>query len=239
MKLITARNLVKIYDENGSETHALRGIDISINDGEFVAVMGPSGSGKSTLAQILGCLDRPTSGEYFLEGKEVSKYTDTELAFVRNRKFGFVFQMFNLLSRLSVLENVELPLLYARVPAGKRENMAREMISLVGLSEREKYKTAKLSGGEKQRAAIARALVTNPRVIFADEPTGSLDSKSGETILRMLEKLNNEGRTIIIITHELYVAEFAGRIIHIKDGKIESDETRVARKSVARDGFAK
>lgn len=239
MKLITARNLVKIYDENGSETHALRGIDISINDGEFVAIMGPSGSGKSTLAQILGCLDRPTSGEYFLEGKEVSKYADTELAFVRNRKFGFVFQMFNLLPRLSVLENVELPLLYARVPAGKRENMAREMISLVGLSEREKYKTAKLSGGEKQRAAIARALVTNPRVIFADEPTGSLDSKSGETILRTLEKLNNDGRTIILITHESYVTEFAGRIIHIKDGKIESDETRVARKSVARDGFAK
>ncbi len=223
--LIETKGLKKIYSIGGSDTPALNGINLEINEGEFVAIIGPSGSGKSTLLQILGCLDRPTSGEYFLDGKEISKYSDDELAYLRNRKFGFVFQSFNLLGRLSVLENVELPLVYAGISEDKRKTAAKKVIDSVGLSDRIDFETMRLSGGQKQRAAIARALVNEPRIIFADEPTGNLDSKSGEVILEFFEKLHENGHTIVLVTHETFLAESAERIIHLKDGLIEKEET--------------
>jgi len=222
--LIETRGLKKIYSIDGSETPAVNGINLEIKEGEFVAIIGPSGSGKSTLLQILGCLDRPTDGEYFLDGKEVSKYSDDELAHLRNKKFGFVFQSFNLLGRLSVLENVELPLIYAGVSESKRREMAVKVINSIGLSDRIDFETMRLSGGQKQRVAIARALVNEPRIIFADEPTGNLDSKSGRAILNFFEKLHEEGHTIILVTHETFLAESAERIIHLKDGLIEKEE---------------
>lgn len=244
MSLIKTENLVKIYkgddgEEDGTETRALAGIDLEVQEGEFVAIIGPSGSGKSTLLQILGGLDRPTSGKYLLEGKGINNYTDDELALIRNKKFGFVFQAFNLLGRLSVLENVKMPLIYANVPEPERTLMARKTISLVGLGDRENYESAKLSGGQKQRAAIARALVNNPRVIFADEPTGNLDSKAGQAILNFLEELHHRGHTIVLVTHETYLAESAERIIALKDGLIEKDERATKRHLVLKDGFIK
>ena len=225
MPLIKTENLIKVYHEegDGTETSALNGIDLEIKDGEFVAIIGPSGSGKSTLLQILGCLDRPTGGKYLLEGREIGGYSDDELALIRNKKFGFVFQSFNILGRLTVLENVTLPLIYAGVPEPKRTEIARETIVSVGLTDRIDYEAAKLSGGQKQRVAIARALVNSPKIIFADEPTGNLDSKSGEVILRFLENLHGKGNTIVLVTHETYLAESAERIIHLKDGLIEKD----------------
>ena len=239
MALIEVKNLSKIYRDNEIETIALGNINLTVHEGEFVAIVGPSGSGKSTLLQVLGCLDRPTSGEYLIDGKALNSYSDDELALIRNKKMGFVFQAFNLLPRLSVLENVKLPLIYGGVGEPRRTEIAKKMVDLVGLNERSDYKTAKLSGGQKQRVAIARALVNDPKVIFADEPTGNLDSKSGEVILDFLQKLNDEGRTVIIVTHESYVAQSAKRIIKVSDGRIESDEAVKGQRIIRRDGLVK
>jgi putative ABC transport system ATP-binding protein len=224
MSLISVRKLTKIYGDLGAATHALSGVSFDINAGDFVAIMGPSGSGKSTLLHILGFLDRHTGGTYHFDGKTIDDYPEAELAHVRNKKMGFVFQSFNLLPRTSVLDNVKLPLLYSDIPEGQWEKLAREAIDSVGLTHRMNHESSQLSGGEKQRVAIARALVLNPQVIFADEPTGNLDSKSGKAIMEILQHLNEEhGHTIILITHETYTAEHAQRIIRLKDGVIESD----------------
>lgn len=228
MALIEVENLEKTYAEGDIITPVLRGISLSISEGEFAAIMGPSGSGKSTLLHILGFLDTPSGGSYKFNGGAINEYTEEGLAHVRNKKFGFVFQSFNLLPRTSVLGNVKLPLLYSGVKEGLWDGMAMEAIDAVGLSHRAHYESSQLSGGEKQRAAIARALVNAPQVIFADEPTGNLDSRSGELVMQTIQKLNAErGHTVVLITHETYTAEYAERIIRLKDGLIESD-TRVA-----------
>ncbi len=227
--LIEVRNLGKIYSNEGVETPALNGVSFSVSHGEFLAIMGPSGSGKSTLLQILGLLDRPTSGEYKFEGRNVEGFSENEQAALRNNKMGFVFQAFNLLARATVLENVMLPLLYSDQPQSTWEELALSAIDQVGLSHRLSHVSSQLSGGEKQRVAIARALVNQPEVIFADEPTGNLDSQSGEQVMDILVKLNSLGHTIILITHETYTAEHAQRIIKIRDGRIESDQKVVNR----------
>lgn len=237
MALIDIRNLSKTYIGDGVETLALEGVNLQIEQGEFVAIVGPSGSGKSTLLQMLGCLDRPTEGSYDFNGTDVMTATDLELAKLRNRDMGFVFQAFNLLARQTVLENVKLPLIYAGIQEPERTKRAIDMVKLVGLEDRMSYKTAKLSGGQKQRVAIARALVNDPQIIFADEPTGNLDSKSGAVVLDFLQKLNADGHTVILVTHESYVADSAKRIVHIRDGKIEKDEKVADRRIVASDGF--
>lgn len=224
MLLIEVKNLEKTYQDEEVATQVLKGISFGMEEGEFIAVMGQSGSGKSTLLHILGFLDMPTGGEYLFEGKHISDHTDEEIAYVRNKKFGFVFQSFNLLPRTTVLENVKLPLVYSGVKEELWDDMAKKAIESVGLSHRLYFEPSQLSGGEKQRVAIARALVNNPQVIFADEPTGNLDSKSGELVMEIIQKLNTEkGHTIILITHETYTAEYAERIIRLHDGRVESD----------------
>ena len=236
MAFIDLENAEKTYEDG---TRALRGVSFRIEQGEFVAIMGPSGSGKSTLLHILGFLDRHTKGTYRFQGKTIDDYSDEELAHIRNKEMGFVFQAFNLLPRATVLENVMLPLLYSDVKRSTREPMAKEAIEAVGLSYRLGHASSKLSGGEKQRVAIARALVNKPNLIFADEPTGNLDSASGKVIMEILEDLNEKyGHTILLITHETYTAETARRIIHILDGKVESD-TSVTRRNRAHDSFVK
>ncbi len=226
--MIECKNITKIYKSGTVETVALRDISLKINQGEFVAIVGPSGSGKSTLMHILGALDIPTSGEYFLDGKNVSELADDELADIRKNKIGFVFQTFNLLSRSTVLRNVMLPLVYAAVPKEQRQLKAITALKNVGLDESHYYHLSnQLSGGQMQRVAIARALVNNPSLILADEPTGNLDTKTGEVVLSTFQKLNQEQRrTIILITHEREVAEHADRIIHIRDGVIVEDNKK-------------
>lgn len=239
MALIEVNSLRKVYASEAVETVALDGVSFKVEKGEFVAIMGPSGSGKSTLLHILGFLDHYTSGEYFFDGKEMSDYSEDELALVRNQKMGFVFQSFNLLSRTSVLENVKLPLLYSRVPEAQWDKLATKAIEAVGLTHRLHHLPSQLSGGERQRAAIARALVLNPQVIFADEPTGNLDSKSGQMVMETIQDLNEKhGHTVVLITHETYTAEHARRIIRLKDGKIEKEEKVVQRRR-AKDRFEK
>jgi len=224
MTLIKVKNLCKTYENEEIKTFALVGADFEIEKGEFVSIMGPSGSGKSTLMQVLGLLDRPSCGEYLLEGKDTSKFGEDTLADIRNKTIGFVFQSFNLLPRTSVFENVELPLLYDKKPDGKNREKVLKALRSVGMEHREKYFSNQLSGGEKQRVAIARALVNDPEIIFADEPTGNLDSKSGLQVMKILQELNSAGRTIILVTHETYTAEHAKRILYMKDGKIIADD---------------
>lgn len=224
MSLIEVSDLTKIYATGVVETSALTGVTFNIAAGEFVAIMGPSGSGKSTLLHILGFLDRHTAGVYKFDGKTFDDYEKDAVAGIRNKKMGFVFQAFNLLPRASVLENVKMPLMYSEVNEKEWDVIAKKAIESVGLSHRINHEPSQLSGGEKQRAAIARSLVCDPQVIFADEPTGNLDSKSGKVVMEILQKLNEQGKTIVLITHETYTAEHAARIIKIKDGKVENDE---------------
>jgi len=221
--LIQIRNVTKLYVMGSEELYALKGISMNIARNEYVAIMGPSGSGKSTLMNILGCLDTPTSGDYFLNGKNVSEMDDDELAEIRNKEIGFVFQTFNLLPRSNALHNVELPLVYKGMPKADRIERAEQALFDVGLQDRMKHKPNELSGGQRQRVAIARALVNDPSIILADEPTGNLDTKTGQEIMELLEQLNLKGNTIIIVTHEEDIAQHARRIVKIRDGDIEAD----------------
>lgn len=222
--MIELRDLKKEYTEEETPTQALRGVTFSIDKGEFVSVMGPSGSGKSTLLHILSFLDRPTGGFYKFQGKGIDEMSDKELARVRNKDMGFVFQSFNLLSRLTVYDNVEIPLLYSEIPPSNRQKHIEEAVRSVGLEEKLYTEAGKLSGGQKQRVAIARALVTDPDIIFADEPTGNLDSQSGLQVMEILKSLHEKGRTVVLVTHETQTAEFANRILRMKDGLLESDK---------------
>lgn len=236
--MISVTDLKKDYADDGTITSALRGVSFKIEKGEFVSVIGSSGSGKSTLLHILSFLDRPTGGRYAFFGKSIDDMTDIELAEVRNKEMGFVFQSFNLLSRITVYENVEIPLLYSTVPVSHRKKIIEHAVRSVGLEEKLFIEAGKLSGGQKQRVAIARALVNDPNVIFADEPTGNLDSQSGAQVMDILDDLNNKGHTVILVTHETYTAEFADRIIRLKDGMIESD-TPVGRSNRKKGEFFK
>ena len=224
--VIRAQDLWRTYVMGTEEIHALRGVSFTITPGEYLAVMGPSGSGKSTLMNLVGCLDTPTKGSYVLRGKIVSEMNDDELAEIRNREIGFVFQTFNLLPRASALHNVELPLVYAGIPKEERLERARRALEMVDLGDRVTHKPNELSGGQRQRVAVARALVMGPSILLADEPTGNLDSATGEEIMRLFEKLHHGGNTIILVTHEKDVAAHAHRTIHIRDGRIETDERR-------------
>ncbi len=224
--LIDVKDITKIYEMGDVQVHALRGVSFTVDPGEFIAIMGPSGSGKSTMMDILGCLATPTDGEYFLEGEEVGQLSDNRLADIRNKKIGFVFQSFNLLPRTSALHNVELPLIYSGLGRKERKRRAFESLEAVGLADRVDHKSTELSGGQVQRVAIARALVNKPSLLFADEPTGNLDTRSGAEILAIFDRLNEEGNTIIMVTHEPEVAEHARRVLHIRDGLIERDERR-------------
>ena len=228
MPLIETVALWKTYVMGSEEIHALRGVSIQIERGEYVAIMGPSGSGKSTLMNLIGCLDTPSKGSYLLNGKQVSQMNDNELARIRNEEIGFVFQTFNLLPRATALHNVELPLVYAGVPAKTREERARGALDRVELGSRVTHRPNELSGGQRQRVAIARALVNNPSILLADEPTGNLDSKTGLEIMGLFERLHKAGNTIILVTHEADVAAFAYRAIHIRDGQVENDVRRAA-----------
>jgi putative ABC transport system ATP-binding protein len=239
MNIIEVKNLKKSYIEGDTKTTALNGVSFDVRKGEFLAIMGPSGSGKSTLLHLLGLLDVPTSGSYHFNGKNVTSFTGNELADLRNRELGFIFQSFNLLSRTSVLDNVKLPLVYSEVPEREWDERAMKAVESVGLGHRMYHKQAELSGGERQRVAIARALVNDPEVIFADEPTGNLDSKSGKNVMGIVQRLNEEhGKTIVLITHESVTAEHAERIIHLMDGEIESD-MKVKNRLTANDEFKK
>src|SRR6266852_5731905 len=221
---IKTEGLTKIYEMGAEQVHALRGVDVEITKGEYVALMGPSGSGKSTLMNLIGCLDSPSGGKYWLAGRLVSELDDDELAYIRNKEIGFVFQTFNLLPRATALHNVELPLIYNGTPSEERIERAKKAIQIVDLTDRMMHKPNELSGGQRQRVAIARALVNSPSIVLADEPTGNLDSKTGEEIMALFERLHKQGNTIILVTHERDIAAHAHRIIHIRDGKIESDE---------------
>jgi len=230
--IIELKNIVRTYDMGGAEeVMALRGVSVTIAKNEYVAIMGPSGSGKSTLMNIIGCLDTPTSGQYLFNGVNVSEMDDNELAKIRNKEIGFVFQTFNLLARSDSLHNVELPLIYAGVPSAERRRRATETLQHVQLGDRIHHKPNELSGGQRQRVAVARALVTRPSIILADEPTGNLDSKTGEEIMSLFEELHAQGNTIILVTHEQDIAEHARRAIRLRDGHIESDEPVVKRRT--------
>ncbi|ASB96936.1 ABC transporter ATP-binding protein [Streptococcus equi] len=228
-ELIQLKSIVKSYQNGDQELQVLKGVDLTVYEGEFVAIMGPSGSGKSTLMNIIGLLDRPTSGDYRLNGTQVEILNDRKLAQVRNEEIGFVFQQFFLLAKLNALQNVELPLIYAGVGVSKRRELAKQFLEKVELGMRMKHLPSELSGGQKQRVAIARALVNNPSIILADEPTGALDTKTGEQIMRLLTELNKEGKTIIMVTHEPEIADFATRKIVIRDGEITADTTESVR----------
>ena len=230
--VIKLNNITKIYHVGSEDVHALQSVSLEIHKNEYVAIMGPSGSGKSTLMNIVGCLDTPTSGLYELNTINVSEMNDNQLARIRNKEIGFVFQTFNLLARSDVLHNVELPLIYGGVSSSERKHLAREAIARVGLTERIHHKPNELSGGQRQRVAIARALVTQPSILLADEPTGNLDSKTGDEIMALFDTLQKEGNTIILVTHEEYIAEHTDRIIRLRDGNIESDQA-VQNKRVA------
>jgi len=224
MNIINIEHIAKVYQVGSEEVHALRDVSVSIDKNEYVAIMGPSGSGKSTLMNMLGCLDTPTSGIYDFKSFSVSDMTDNELARIRNQEIGFVFQTFNLLARSDAIHNVELPLIYAGVASAERKERAKQALVDVGLSDRMHHKPNELSGGQRQRVAIARALVSNPAIILADEPTGNLDSKTGEEIMGLFHEIHEKGNTIILVTHEEYIAEHALRIVRLKDGLIEKDE---------------
>jgi putative ABC transport system ATP-binding protein len=221
--VIVTRNLQRHYDIGGEVVHALQGVDLTIRQNEFVAIMGPSGSGKSTLMNLIGCLDSPTAGEYWLNGHRVSELEDDELARIRNREIGFVFQTFNLLPRASALHNVELPLVYAGLGSRERRAMASDALKHVGLADRMQHRPNELSGGQRQRVAIARALVNRPSILLADEPTGNLDSGTSEEIMVLFEALFREGQTILLVTHEVDIAAHARRQVHLKDGRVERD----------------
>src|SRR5881392_2231707 len=222
--VIKTSELAKVYEMGSEQVHALRGIDLEIRKGEYVAIMGPSGSGKSTLMNLIGCLDSPSSGKYWLAGRLVSELDDDELAYIRNKEIGFVFQTFNLLSRATALHNVELPLIYNGTPAEERHQKAEEALRKVELGDRMMHKPNELSGGQRQRVAIARALVNNPSIILADEPTGNLDSATGVEIMNLFYRLQSVGNTIVLVTHEHDIAARAHRIIHVRDGKVFQDE---------------
>jgi putative ABC transport system ATP-binding protein len=223
MALIETQDLWKTYVMGSEEIHALRGVSIQIDRGEYVAIMGPSGSGKSTLMNLIGCLDTPTKGSYLLNGKQVSQMNDDELARIRNEEIGFVFQTFNLLPRATALHNVELPLIYGGVASGDRQKRALEALEKVELTDRKLHRPNELSGGQRQRVAIARALVNNPSIVLADEPTGNLDSKTGDEIMSLFGRLHASGNTIVLVTHEPDIAAHAHRAIHIRDGNVEKD----------------
>jgi len=226
MNVIKLIGIEKTYQMGYDSVHALRGIDLEIDKNEYISIMGPSGSGKSTLLNILGCLDVPTEGSYLFEEENVSEKNDNELAEIRNKRIGFVFQTFNLLPRVNLLNNVELPLVYGGVPGSQRRKGALEALERVGLGERFHHRPNEISGGERQRVAIARAIVNNPSIILADEPTGNLDSKTGEDIMKVLNNLHSMGNTIILVTHEEYIAEYSNRIVRVRDGKIERDDKK-------------
>jgi putative ABC transport system ATP-binding protein len=229
--VISLQQIKKIYDMGGAEeVQALRGVSLEIRKNEYVAIMGPSGSGKSTLMNIIGCLDTPTSGLYEFNGVNVSDMNDNQLAKVRNKEIGFVFQTFNLLARSNALHNVELPLIYGGVGSAERKRLAVEALTQVGLGERKNHKPNELSGGQRQRVAVARALVNKPSILLADEPTGNLDTKTGDDIMALFEELHEKGNTIILVTHEESIAEHAHRIVRVRDGHIESDQTVAQRK---------
>ncbi|HTU50096.1 MAG TPA: ABC transporter ATP-binding protein [Acidobacteriaceae bacterium] len=223
-EVIVVDNLWKTYNMGAEQVHALRGVNLRIRHNEYVAIMGPSGSGKSTLMNLIGCLDTPTQGSYWLNGHEVSELNDDELARIRNKEIGFVFQTFNLLARATALHNVELPLIYNGTPAEERIERAKAALTAVNLGERMYHKPNELSGGQRQRVAIARALINHPSIILADEPTGNLDSKTGAEIMALMDELHAKGNTIIVVTHEPDIASYAHRIVHIRDGEIASDE---------------
>ena len=225
MELIGLKDIYKIYNVGGEEVRALDGVDLKINNNEYMAIMGPSGSGKSTMMNMIGCLDSPSSGLYEFEGEKVHIMDDGQLASIRNRKIGFVFQTFNLLPKASALHNVEIPLVYANIKKEKRLKMASDALISVGLEDRMHHRPNELSGGQRQRVAIARALVNNPSIILADEPTGNLDSKSGHEIMKIFDELHRSGNTIILVTHEDDIAKYSNRIVRLLDGKVVSDES--------------